>query len=505
MTVRHPAIDVLARREKHAVDYRSRRDPIASERVVWQAHIFRHLVHLLPGETILEIGSADGAFTRALHDMTRGRNPLVALTATQQPAPVADVETAAIDTLPGPVAGRRFQYVVGQNVLDRDNVSYLLEHVFALLSEGGRVIFIESNPWNPMSAVRRMVYHLLGRPYVQGLLSRTRLYELLSEVGFIRVSARFTDFVYRPLAPTPTMARIMRAASVLLENMPLVQNLAGRIMLHAQRPPRAAARPAVSLCRHPGLRNAVSFVIPCHNEEMNIPPLVNGLLSHYGDYVHEIVLVNDNSRDGTAETINRLVAEDPRIVAVHRQPPNGVGRALRDGYAATTGRWVMSMDCDFQHLLPEMEDMFDAAAEGADVIFGSRFSRLSVLINYPFGKILANRAFHVLANVAIRLGGVRDVSNNLKLMRGELARGLVINEPWFAANAEIGLQLALMGERIREVPISWINRTFDMGQSSFKVLKSGTGYARVLWRFARLTRFGRRRLKAMPSAALCNT
>jgi hypothetical protein len=165
----------------------------------------------------------------------------------------------------------------------------------------------------------------------------------------------------------------------------------------------------------------------------------------------------------------------------------------------------MSMDCDFQHLLPEMEDMFDAAATGADVVFGSRFSRQSVLINYPFGKILANRSFHVLANLAIRLGSRRDVTNNLKLMRGDLARQLVISEPWFAANAEIGLQLALLGGTIREVPISWINRTFDMGQSSFKVLKSGTGYARVLWRFAKVTHFGRRRLPARTVQTLYNT
>ncbi len=108
-----------------------------------------------------------------------------------------------------------------------------------------------------------------------------------------------------------------------------------------------------------------------------------------------------------------------------------------------------------------------------------------MLINYPFGKILANRSFHVLANLAVRLGSLRDVTNNLRLMRGELARQIVITEPWFAANAEIGLQLVLLGRTIREVPISWINRTFDMGHSSFKVLKSGGGYAGVLWRFAR--------------------
>jgi dolichol-phosphate mannosyltransferase len=502
---RHPAIEVLARRENHAAEYRVRRDPIATERLLWQAHTFRHLVHLLPGETILELGSGDGSFTRALVDVTRGRNPLLAATATAQEARVTNVETVVIDSLPGPIAGRRFRYIVAQNVLDRRTVAYLLEHAFTLLEDGGRAIFIESNPWNPMLLVRHAVKKLFGRPNIQALLSRIQLYELLSEIGFIRVSARYTDFVYRPLAPNPKIAWVMRSASVLLENMPLVRSLAGRIVLHAQKPPRSLARPAVSLCGHDILRDAVSFVIPCYNEEMNIPALIDGLRGLYGDYVHQIVLVNDNSTDGTAELLNRLAAEDARITPVHRLPPNGVGLALRDGYAATTGRWVMSMDCDFQHLLPEMEEMFDEAADGVDVVFGSRFSRQSVLINYPFGKILANRAFHVVANLLIRLGGRRDMTNNLKLMRGDLARQLVVTEAWFAANAEIGLQLALMAETIREVPISWINRTFDMGQSSFKVLKSGAGYARVLWRFAMATRFGSRGLNTKPFRTSCKT
>jgi hypothetical protein len=489
---RHPAIDALARRESYAAEYRSRHDPIAAERLVWQAQIFRHLVHLLPGETIMEVGSGDGSFTRALISMTRGRNPLLAVTATGQARSIQGAEIVAIDSLPGPVADRRFQHVVAQNVLDRETVSYLLEHVFELLKDGGRAIFIESNPWNPLSALRRTARRWLGRTDVEPLLSRTQLYELLSEIGFVRIFARFTDFVYRPLAPTARMAWLMRNTSVLLENTPGIQSLAGRIVLHAQKPPRTGIRSPVSLCEHDCLRRAVSFVIPCHNEEMNLQPLIDGLRTHYGDYVCEIVLVNDNSSDNTASIINRLAAEDPRIVPVHRLPPNGVGRALRDGYAATSGRWVMSMDCDFQHLLPEIESMFDAAAEGAEVVLGSRFSRHSVLINYPFGKIVANRSFHVVANLAIRFGHKRDVTNNLRLMHGELARRLVITEPWFAANAEIGLQLALSRGRVREVPISWINRTFDMGSSSFQVLKSGTGYARVLWRFARATRFGRR-------------
>jgi dolichol-phosphate mannosyltransferase len=82
--------------------------------------------------------------------------------------------------------------------INRDTVVYLLEHVFALLEDGGRAILIEANPWNPMLAARRAANRLLGRRDIQALLSRIQLYELLSEIGFIRVSARFTDFVYRP-------------------------------------------------------------------------------------------------------------------------------------------------------------------------------------------------------------------------------------------------------------------------------------------------------------------
>ena len=160
MSARHSAIDGLARRERYAAEYRRHRDPIAGERLIWQAHTFRHLVHLLPGESILEIGGGDGAFTKALMTMTRGRNTIVAVTAMEEIVTIPGVEVVAIDSLPGPIAGRRFQYVVAQNVLDRDTVSYLMEHVFALLEDGGRAIFIEANPWNPLSATRRV-----GRSY----------------------------------------------------------------------------------------------------------------------------------------------------------------------------------------------------------------------------------------------------------------------------------------------------------------------------------------------------
>jgi hypothetical protein len=74
------------------------------------------------------------------------------------------------------------------------------------------------------------------------------------------------------------------------------------------------------------------------------------------------------------------------------------------------------------------------------------------------------------------------LTNNLKLMRREVAERLVLLEPGFAANAETGLQPLIMGYRLKEVPISWIGRGYNMGTSSFRVVKVGRGYWRVLRR-----------------------
>jgi hypothetical protein len=139
------------------------------------------------------------------------------------------------------------------------------------------------------------------------------------------------------------------------------------------------------------------------------------------------------------------------------------------------------MDCDFAMLVPELRDLFDAVADGCDGAIGSRFSYDSVLLNYPAGKLLGNRAFHALVRVLARRP-VRDVSNNLKLYRGDLLRDLQITQDGFAANAETGLAPILAGADIREVPIAWINREAEMGVSSFRVLRVAPGYAIALAR-----------------------
>ena len=314
------------------------------------------------------------------------------------------------------------------------------------------------------------------------LLSRPDLYELLSEVGFIGIFAVYNDFVYAPL--TRQLVWMLRNLSIILENMPGVRTLAGSILLYAQKPPRLISLPHAALTINDRFHRAVSVVVPCHNEEMNVEPLVSRLCSLYGQYIHEIILVDDNSNDGTRNVIGALADADPRVKPIYRTPPNGAGRAIGDGLRAATGNYVLSLDCDFQHLLPELRDMFDAAAEGYDVVVGSRFSRHSVLLNYPWLKIIANRAFHVLAQLTL-LARFRDLTNNLKLMRREAVENLILLEPGFAVNAEIGLQLLIAGYRVKEVPVSWIGRGVSMGTSSFHLDQSRRRIlARAPWSLA---------------------
>src|SRR5262249_33734237 len=151
-----------------------------------------------------------------------------------------------------------------------------------LLRPGGRLLFFETNPWNPVFQLRRRLsgwLPFLRRGDERSLPNRVQLYELLSELGFVRIAATAYDFLYWPI-PRWLML-VARNLSLVLENTPALRALAGIILLHAQRPPCKRSRPAVRIVEHRALYDSVSVVVPCHNEEMNVQPLVEGLLRHY--------------------------------------------------------------------------------------------------------------------------------------------------------------------------------------------------------------------------------
>lgn len=474
-------ISILALREAYRDEYWHKHDPILDDRLFWRAQTFRHTVHLLPGQSILELGCGALHFTRALLRVSRKENRITSVTF-RSPTTVgsdigSDIELIQLRDLPGALAGRQFDFIVAMDLLDRSTSAELLGVVHQLLTPGGEIVFYESNPWNPVHKLRGFFLKLVGKRDPRNLIDRPGLYELLSEIGFLRIYAVFNDFVFAPL--TPSLIWLLRNVSILLENAPLLRSTAGSILVHAQKPPRLKSSAQTSLFAHEMLRGAISVVIPCRNEEMNIRPLVEQLLNYYGDYIHEIIPLDDGSTDRTATVLSELAATEPRVKPVYRGPPHGVGMALADGFLRVSGSHVLMLDCDFQQLLPELRDLFDEAAAGYDVVIGSRFSRHSVLLNYPFLKILANRAFHSL--MVLLLGyRIRDVTNNLKIMRREVVADLQLHQPGFAANAETGLQPLLLGYKVSQIPISWIGRTSGMGTSSFRLRGTAVGYWQVL-------------------------
>ena len=458
----------------------------------WRAIAVRHCLHVLPGETILELGAGSGLWTEHLTNVLKGRNRITAAVfnaALAQAAGqknLANVDVVLADDLAAQFAPESFDYIVGTAILCHDAYAQNLRLLRRLLKPGGQILFFEANHWNPQVFLKNVVPALgrwAGHSRCQVSMRKYKLMKVASQEGFTHIEVVPFDIVH-PRVPR-SLIRALQSLSYIVEHAPLIKETCGTLYIWAKKPGGAEVRPAVDLCEHAQLFDSTSVVIPCHNEEMNIPRLVRGLLDMYGRYIHEIILVNDNSKDRTSEVAAEMARLEPRVKLINRTPPNGVGLALVDGYRAATGRYILSMDSDFLLILPELRDLFDAIARGRAGAIGSRFSYDSMLINYPFAKVLANRGFHALANLVLGLRA-RDLSNNLKLYRADILKNLEIEQPHFAANAETGLKPVLAGYDVEEVPISWINRSTDMGSSTFRVIKVAPGYfvalMRMIWR-----------------------
>ncbi len=451
----------------------------------WRAVAVRHTFHVLRGEKILELGAGSGLWTEHLTRVLRFENPITATVFNQdlalqlQNKHLPNVEICQVENLED-LPAESYDYIVGTAILCHNQYGRNLRKLLRLLKPGGQILFFEANHWNPQVFVKNAIPAIgrwAGQAACQAPMRKFKLMKIASEQGYTNIQVIPFDILH-PRLPKRLIA-LVQNASYILEHAPLLREICGTLYIWARKPGGSEDRPLPDLAEHEALFDSTSVVVPCHNEEMNIPRLVDSLLAMYGRYIHEIIIVNDNSMDRTAEVTREIMAREPRLKLIDRQPPNGVGRALRDGYALASGRYILTMDSDFVHILPEFRDLFDAIARGREGAMGSRFSYGSMLVNYPFFKILANRGFHALANLLLPIK-VRDVSNNLKLFRADILKDIHVEQPHFAANAETGLKPILAGYDIEEVPISWINRSMDMGQSTFGVARVAPGYFKAL-------------------------
>jgi dolichol-phosphate mannosyltransferase len=221
----------------------------------------------------------------------------------------------------------------------------------------------------------------------------------------------------------------------------------------------------------------LSVVIPAHNEEGCLENTVRDLarrLSSAG-VDHEILVVNDNSSDGTERILRTLESDLPDVRCVNNDPPHGFGLAVRKGLENYTGDAVAVYMADASDTPEDLLKFFRTLqSNGVDCVFGSRFMRGSKVVDYPLFKLLLNRFANGFIQV---LFGLRynDVTNAFKMYRRRVIDGL---KPFlshhFNLTVELPLKAIVRGYTFAVVPNEWINR--KTGISKLRIQEMGSRY-----------------------------
>ncbi|WP_432991573.1 polyprenol monophosphomannose synthase [Dactylosporangium sp. CA-233914] len=220
----------------------------------------------------------------------------------------------------------------------------------------------------------------------------------------------------------------------------------------------------------------VTVVVPTYNERDNLPELVAQLTALPLPNLH-VLVVDDNSPDGTGEVADKLAIESPQTVAVlHRTAKDGLGRAYVAGMSRALedgADVVIQMDADLSHPSSAIPAMVDALAdETVAVVLGSRY--------VPGGRVAGDWAWHRKAlsawanfyvDTILRLG-VRDATAGFKAWRAEALRGIDISSirsNGYSFQVEMNYRVARQGLRIVEVPIHFAERTEGASKMSLRV------------------------------------
>jgi dolichyl-phosphate beta-glucosyltransferase len=226
-------------------------------------------------------------------------------------------------------------------------------------------------------------------------------------------------------------------------------------------------------------RTDLSIVIPAFNEVGRLPGsldrIVDFLEAHQRDF--EVLVVDDGSRDGTAEVAESRLARIGDRGRVLRNPRNlGKGASVRHGMLAARGALVLFTDADLSAPIEELAKLEQAIAAGAGVAIGSRaVDRHLVEERQPWTRDVIGRVFNLLVQLsAVR--GIHDTQCGFKLFRADVARTLFreARVDRFAYDVEILYLARRRGLAIAEVPVVWINSP----ESKVSVVRDSL---RMLW------------------------
>jgi dolichol-phosphate mannosyltransferase len=203
--------------------------------------------------------------------------------------------------------------------------------------------------------------------------------------------------------------------------------------------------------------------VPTYNERDNVEPLVRAL----GDVLDltrdRVLVIDDNSPDGTGEIADRLAAELPWLRVLHRERKDGIGAAYLAGFAialAAGAELVLEVDCDFSHDPTDVPRLIAACADGVDLALGSRWVDGGGTVNWGLGRRIVSRGGSLYARLILGVR-IRDLTGGFKCFRREVLEGIdldAITTRGYGFQIEGTYRALRAGFRVVELPITFVDR-----------------------------------------------
>jgi dolichol-phosphate mannosyltransferase len=199
--------------------------------------------------------------------------------------------------------------------------------------------------------------------------------------------------------------------------------------------------------------------LPTYNERENLEPMLRAL----GDKGVRVLVIDDNSPDGTGELADRLAAELGYVDVLHRERKEGLGPAYLAGFRralADGTELVLEMDCDFSHDPADVPRLIAAIEEGADLALGSRYVKGGAVRNWGLLRRIVSAGGSLYARVLLG-SQVRDLTGGFKCYRREVLETIdldAISSKGYAFQIETTYRALRAGFQVVEVPITFADR-----------------------------------------------
>lgn len=212
-------------------------------------------------------------------------------------------------------------------------------------------------------------------------------------------------------------------------------------------------------------------VLPTYNEAENLPLIVPEILAQSPSV--EVLVVDDNSPDGTGKLADALARESARVHVLHRPRKQGLGAAYRAGLADALERgadYVIQMDADFSHPPDQIPTLLEEI-ETHDVVLGSRYLDGITVVNWPIERILLSWFGNLYARRATGLP-ISDMTGGFRCVRRELLEEMGferIRADGYAFQIEMNFRFVHAGARIKEIPFFFLDRTRGESKLSWQI------------------------------------